>query len=108
MAATYVDCSTVSPKLSGELAETFPARFLAMPVVGSPVAVRAGRARQATPSACGPDLSTTQWTRPDYWCRLPSGGQAARPLTTGHAFFAVDRPSYRPEAAVDGWRQILD
>jgi 3-hydroxyisobutyrate dehydrogenase-like beta-hydroxyacid dehydrogenase len=40
----YVDCSTVSPKLSGELAETFPARFLAMPVVGSPVAVRAGQA----------------------------------------------------------------
>jgi carboxymethylenebutenolidase len=26
----------------------------------------------------------------------------------GHAFFAVDRPSYRPEAAVDGWRRILD
>ncbi|MFI5952660.1 dienelactone hydrolase family protein [Cryptosporangium sp. NPDC051539] len=24
----------------------------------------------------------------------------------GHAFFAVDRPSYRPEAAVDGWKQI--
>jgi 3-hydroxyisobutyrate dehydrogenase-like beta-hydroxyacid dehydrogenase len=40
----YVDCSTVSPKLSGELAEAFPARFLAMPVVGSPVAVRAGQA----------------------------------------------------------------
>jgi 3-hydroxyisobutyrate dehydrogenase-like beta-hydroxyacid dehydrogenase len=40
----YVDCSTVSPELSGELAETFPARFLAMPVVGSPVAVRAGQA----------------------------------------------------------------
>ncbi len=40
----YVDCSTVSPKLSGELAETFPARFLAMPVVGSPAAVRAGQA----------------------------------------------------------------
>ena len=40
----YVDCSTVSPQLSGELAETFPARFLAMPVVGSPVAVRAGQA----------------------------------------------------------------
>jgi 3-hydroxyisobutyrate dehydrogenase-like beta-hydroxyacid dehydrogenase len=39
----YVDCSTVSPKLSGELAETFPARFLAMPVVGSPAAVRAGQ-----------------------------------------------------------------
>jgi carboxymethylenebutenolidase len=26
----------------------------------------------------------------------------------GHAFFSVDRPSYRPEAAVDGWRRILD
>jgi carboxymethylenebutenolidase len=24
----------------------------------------------------------------------------------GHAFFAVDRPAYRPEAAVDGWRRI--
>jgi 3-hydroxyisobutyrate dehydrogenase-like beta-hydroxyacid dehydrogenase len=40
----YVDCSTVSPKLSGELAEAFPARFLAMPVLGSPLAVRAGQA----------------------------------------------------------------
>ena len=26
----------------------------------------------------------------------------------GHAFFSVDRPSYRPEAAVDGWRRIFD
>lgn len=26
----------------------------------------------------------------------------------GHAFFSVDRPSYRPEAAVDGWRRIVD
>ena len=25
----------------------------------------------------------------------------------GHAFFAVDRPSYRPEAATDGWSRIL-
>ncbi|OLE25492.1 MAG: carboxymethylenebutenolidase [Actinobacteria bacterium 13_1_20CM_3_71_11] len=25
----------------------------------------------------------------------------------GHAFFSVDRPSYRPEAAVDGWRRIF-
>jgi carboxymethylenebutenolidase len=24
----------------------------------------------------------------------------------GHAFFSVDRPSYRQEAAVDGWKQI--
>ena len=26
----------------------------------------------------------------------------------GHAFFAVDRPAYRPEAAVDGWEKIRD
>ena len=26
----------------------------------------------------------------------------------GHAFFATDRPSYRPEAAVDGWGRIWD
>ncbi|AIJ26827.1 dienelactone hydrolase family protein [Amycolatopsis methanolica] len=26
----------------------------------------------------------------------------------GHAFFAVDRPSYRPEASVDGWRRVFD
>ncbi len=25
----------------------------------------------------------------------------------GHAFFATDRPSYRPEAATDGWRRVL-
>jgi dienelactone hydrolase len=25
----------------------------------------------------------------------------------GHAFLQVDRPSYRPEAAVDAWRRIL-
>jgi carboxymethylenebutenolidase len=25
----------------------------------------------------------------------------------GHAFFSVDRPSYRPTAAVDGWNRIL-
>ena len=25
----------------------------------------------------------------------------------GHAFFSVNRPAYRPEAAVDGWQKIL-
>jgi 3-hydroxyisobutyrate dehydrogenase len=42
--STYVDCSTVSPRLGGELAEAFPAGFLAMPIAGSPAAVRAGQA----------------------------------------------------------------
>ncbi|MFD0686245.1 dienelactone hydrolase family protein [Actinomadura fibrosa] len=26
----------------------------------------------------------------------------------GHAFFAVERPAYRPAAAVDGWKRIFD
>ncbi|GAA1820668.1 dienelactone hydrolase family protein [Planosporangium flavigriseum] len=26
----------------------------------------------------------------------------------GHAFFSVNRPSYRPEAAVDGWNRVFD
>jgi carboxymethylenebutenolidase len=26
----------------------------------------------------------------------------------GHAFFNVDRPAYRPEAAIDGWQKIAD
>jgi carboxymethylenebutenolidase len=26
----------------------------------------------------------------------------------GHAFFAVDRPAYRPAAAVDGWKKIFE
>jgi len=42
--SVYVDCSTVSPRLIGELAGVFSGRFLAMPVLGSPVAVRAGQA----------------------------------------------------------------
>ncbi len=25
----------------------------------------------------------------------------------GHAFFSVNRPAYRPEAAVDGWKKIF-
>ncbi|GAA2454119.1 dienelactone hydrolase family protein [Actinomadura vinacea] len=26
----------------------------------------------------------------------------------GHAFFATDRPSYRPKAALEGWKRIFD
>jgi carboxymethylenebutenolidase len=26
----------------------------------------------------------------------------------GHAFFATNRPSYRPEAAKEGWERIWD
>jgi len=40
----YVNTSTVSPTLNSELANAFPGRFLAMPVMGSPEAVRSGQA----------------------------------------------------------------
>jgi 3-hydroxyisobutyrate dehydrogenase-like beta-hydroxyacid dehydrogenase len=40
----YVNTSTVSPGLNSELAKAFRGRFLAMPVLGSPDAVRAGQA----------------------------------------------------------------
>ncbi|GGM77540.1 NAD(P)-dependent oxidoreductase [Dactylosporangium sucinum] len=42
--AVYVDSSTVSPECSAALAEAFSGRFVAMPVVGSPVAVTGGHA----------------------------------------------------------------
>lgn len=43
--AVYVDCSTVSPGLSTELAESAGAdRFVALPVLGAPAAVRSGAA----------------------------------------------------------------
>jgi 3-hydroxyisobutyrate dehydrogenase len=40
----YVDCSTVSPALSDDLAEAFTGGFVAMPVLGGPAAVSAGQA----------------------------------------------------------------
>jgi 3-hydroxyisobutyrate dehydrogenase-like beta-hydroxyacid dehydrogenase len=39
----YADCSTVSPGLSGALAEAYPSRFLAMPVLSGPAAARSGQ-----------------------------------------------------------------
>lgn len=39
----FVDSSTVSPALSSELAASFP-RFVALPIIGNPEAVTAGRA----------------------------------------------------------------
>ena len=40
---TYVDCSTISPGLSAELAAAVP-RFVALPILGAPQAVRSGAA----------------------------------------------------------------
>lgn len=42
---------------------------------------------------------------------LDSAGKAHEFHTfdnAGHAFFAVDRPTYRPEAATDGWKKVWD
>jgi 3-hydroxyisobutyrate dehydrogenase-like beta-hydroxyacid dehydrogenase len=41
--SVYVDVSTISPTLSGELDDSFP-RFVAMPILGGPEAVATGRA----------------------------------------------------------------
>ncbi|WP_227981656.1 NAD(P)-dependent oxidoreductase [Nocardia spumae] len=40
----YLDCSTVSPALGAALADAFGPRFLSLPIVGAPAAVRAGTA----------------------------------------------------------------
>ena len=42
--SVYVDCSTVSPDCSAALAEAFPGRFLAAPVLGLPAVVAGGSA----------------------------------------------------------------
>ena len=64
-------------------------------------------------SACSARRTSTP--RPSTW--PSSSRRSPRPGKTfefhsyegaGHSFFAVDRPAYRPEAATDGWRRILD
>jgi carboxymethylenebutenolidase len=45
----------------------------------------------------------------EFASALADAGKAAEFHTyadAGHAFFAVDRPSYRPSTAMDGWRKI--
>jgi len=43
------------------------------------------------------------------WKRLETAGKTYEFHSyegAGHAFFSADRPSYRPEAAKDGWQRI--
>jgi 3-hydroxyisobutyrate dehydrogenase-like beta-hydroxyacid dehydrogenase len=69
--ALYLDASTVSPKLSGELADRFP-RFAAMPIAGSPVAVKQGEATyllggpEAVRRAAQPLLQALSSTQHEY------------------------------------------
>ena len=72
---TYVDCSTISPGLSAELGADL-ARFVALPVLGAPQAVRSGDAAYLagggaeTVAGLGPVLATlservTYYPRPE-------------------------------------------
>jgi len=56
---TYVDCSTISPGLSAELSEAL-ARFVALPILGAPQAVRSGDATYLA----GGDPETVDGIRP--------------------------------------------
>ncbi len=83
------------------------------------------RALRATPLVgLAPDLSCPllglfgaedQYPTPDENAALSKAlDEAAKPHEfytyegAGHAFFSVDRPAYRPEAANDGWQKIWD
>ena len=63
-------------------------------------------------SACSaPTTSTRRRTQVAELDKALTGRQGPRVphlRGAGHAFFAVDRPAYRPEAAMDGWQQIWD
>jgi len=49
---TFVECSTISPLFSAELGEAF-ARFIALPILGAPPAVRSGEATYLAGGARG-------------------------------------------------------
>ena len=85
---------------------------------------RASRSRSRRSSTARRDLSCPllglfgnedQFPNPEQVDELERALEAAgktyefhRYDDAGHAFFTVDRPAYRPEAAVDGWQRIFD
>ena len=77
------------------------------PIVDSP---RSCRARCSGCSA--PTTRTRRRTRSAELAkaleRRASRTSSTATTGAGHAFFAVDRPAYRPEAANDGWQKIWD
>ena len=72
--------------------------------------------RRTSPARCSAcSVPTTSTPRPREVAELEEAlKQAGKTYEfhsyegAGHAFFATDRPSYRPEAANDGWRADLD
>ncbi|OBJ00944.1 dienelactone hydrolase family protein [Mycobacterium sp. 1465703.0] len=51
----------------------------------------------APPAACSLDAELNKLNKPHEFHSYEGAG---------HSFFSVDRPAYRPEAAVDGWQRI--
>ncbi len=78
--ATYVECSTISPKLSEELAGSFD-HFVAMPVLGGPPAVEAGKVTYLA----GADEETLHLIGPV----LASLGGTVRRYPTAHLAFSA-------------------
>jgi carboxymethylenebutenolidase len=86
------------------------------PPAGFPLAVEPllGLAPQLSCPLLGLFGATTSFPRPRRPATLSaeldrSASRTSSTPTTGagHAFFSVDRPAYRPEAAVDGWAKIF-
>jgi carboxymethylenebutenolidase len=91
-------------------------------VVGNPpegMPLKVGPIVDKTPSLSCPLLglfgADDKFPSPDQVAELEQALKAAGKTYefhsyegAGHAFFSVDRPAYRPEAATDGWKRILD
>ena len=64
-----------------------------------------------------PTRHPVDWQNPDFYdeakldaelTRLGKSHEFHSYEGAGHSFFSVDRPAYRVEAALDGWRRISD
>src|ERR1700750_1838376 len=99
-----VDC------YGGFVVETAPEGH---PLHGSPALVE--RAAELAPPPLGLFGADDQHPSPEHVAELEDALQADGKTyeshsydAAGHAFLQVDRPSYRPEAAVDAWQRIWD
>ncbi|MEU7868697.1 dienelactone hydrolase family protein [Dactylosporangium sp. NPDC049140] len=96
--------------------DCYGAFALEAPPTGSPLKV--GSIRDRLPEVRCPVLGLfgddDKYPAPDEVARLAAiMGEHGKSFEhysyagAGHGFFAVDRPSYRPEAAVDGWKRVF-
>ena len=98
--------TATGPSSPGTVPEGFPLKV-------TPLVDRTPRAAAARCSASS--ATTTSSPAPSRWTSWRRRSKAAgktyefhRYDGAGHAFFSVDRPAYRPEAAVDGWQRIFE